>query len=71
MNRIKVIKRNGLQSPPETDETLMQSVKESKIKRQAVVNAVENCIDEWRTSKPRDSRRAFAALFGNPLPATG
>ncbi len=71
MNRIKVIKRNGLQSPLEVDETPLQSVKESKIKRQAVVNAVENWIDEWRTSKPKDARRAFAALFCNPPSATG
>lgn len=71
MNRIKVIKRAGLQSPPEADETPTQSVKESRIKRQAVVNAVENWIDEWRASKPKDSRRAFAALFGNFPSASG
>ena len=71
MNRINVIKRAGLQSPPEADEKPLPSGSESKIKRQAVVNAVENWIDEWRTSKPRDSRRAFAALFSNPPSVTG
>ncbi len=63
MNRIKIIKRAGLQSPPEAGEAETRNVDQSVIKPQAAMKVVENWIDEWRASKPRDPRRAFA-LFG-------
>lgn len=71
MNRIKVIKRASLQSPPERGETETQNGNQSVIKPQAVMKVVENWIDEWRASKPKDSRYAFAALFDIPPSATG
>jgi len=71
MNRIKIIKRVRLQSPPEVGDTEPQNVNQSVIKPQAVMKVVENWIDEWRASKPKDSRRAFAALFDTSPSATG
>ena len=63
MNRIKIIKRAGLQAPPEASETQTEDVNQALIKSQAG-KVVENWVDEWRASQPKDSRRAFAALFG-------
>ncbi len=62
MNRIKIIKRANLQSPPERGETEAEKVNPAVIKRQAV-KVVANWIEEWRASKPRDGRVAFAELF--------
>ena len=70
MNRIKIIKRAGSQSPLERRETETKKINQTLIKPRAG-NVVENWIDEWRTSKPKDSRRAFAALFDVPPSATG
>ena len=64
MNRIKIIKRAGLQSPREASETETKKVNHTVIKPQAW-KVVEHWIDEWRASQPTDSRRAFAALFGD------
>ena len=64
MNRIRVIKRAGLQSPPAARETTAEKVNPAIIKRQAV-QVVGNWIDEWRASKPTDAKRAFADLFGS------
>ncbi len=68
MNRIKVIKRAGLQSSLEASET--KKVNQTLIKTRAG-KVVENWIDEWRASQPKDSRHAFAALFGNSPSASG
>ena len=62
MNRIKIIKRANLQSAPEARETQAEKVNPALIKRQAV-KVIGNWIDEWRASKPRDARGAFAELF--------
>ncbi len=62
MNRIKIIKRANLQSPPEVRETKVKKAGPAVIKRQAVT-VVAHWIDEWRASKPKDARRAFAELF--------
>lgn len=67
MNRIKIIKRDGLQSPREWSET--KEINQIPTKPQAG-KAVENWIDEWRASQPKDSRGAFAALFGTPESAS-
>ncbi len=64
MNRIKIIKRAGLQSLREASETETKKVNHTVIKPQAG-KVVENWIDEWRASQPKNSRRAFAALFAN------
>ncbi len=70
MNRIKIIKRANLQSPPEIRETEAEKVNPAVNKRRAV-KAIGNWIDEWRASKPKDARRAFADLFGSHSSATG
>jgi len=70
MNRIKIIKRAGLQSPRKASETETKKVNQILIKPRAR-NVVENWINEWRASKPKDSRNAFAALFGNSPAASG
>ena len=70
MNRIKIIKRAYLQSPPERGETKAKKVNARVIKRQAV-KVVENWIDEWREKKPKDARRAFADLFNAQPSAIG
>lgn len=62
MNRIKIIKRANLQTPLERGETEAEKVNPAVIKRQAV-KVIANWIDEWRASKPRDARGAFADLF--------
>ena len=62
MNRIKIIKRANLQSSPEVRETKVKKAGPAAIKRQAVT-VVAHWIDEWRASKPKDARRAFAELF--------
>ena len=62
MNRIKIIKRADLQSPPEASETALKKVNPAVIKRQAV-KVIGNWIDERREQKPKDARRAFADLF--------
>ncbi len=64
MNRIKIIKRADLQSPPAERETEAKKIITAVVKRQAV-QVVGNWIDEWRASKPKDARRAFADLFGS------
>ncbi len=67
MNRIKIIKRANLQSSFEAGETAAEKVNPAVVKRQAV-KAIGNWIDEWRASKPKDARRAFADLFNaHPL----
>lgn len=71
MNRIKIIKRGDLHSPPESGETEPRSINQSIIKPKAVVKVVEDWIDEWRASQPKDSRHAFAALFGTSPSTTG
>ncbi len=63
MKRIKIIKRAGLQSPPEASGTETEKVNQTPIKSRPG-KVVENWINEWRASKPKDSRHAFAALFG-------
>lgn len=68
MNRIKIIKRAVLQSPIEASET--KKVNRILIKQKAG-SVVEKWINEWRASQPKDSRRAFAALFGNSPAASG
>ena len=70
MNRIKIIKRANLQSPPEVRETEAKKVNPAVIKRQAV-QVVAHWIDEWREQKPKDARRAFADLFGTQPSAIG
>ena len=71
MNRIKIIKRVGVQSPLETGQAEIRQVNRSVAKPQTAMKVVENWIDEWRASKPKDSRYAFAALFDIPPSATG
>lgn len=68
MNRIKIIKRAGLQAPRAAGET--KRVNQPLIKPRAA-KVVENWIDEWRASQPKDSRLAFARLFGNSPSASG
>ncbi len=63
MNRIKIIKRRNLHPPPEPGETEARKVIPAVNKRQAV-QVVASWIDEWRASKPKDARSAFADLFG-------
>ncbi len=70
MNQIKIIKRTNLQSPPEAQETEEKKLDPAVIKRQAV-KVVANWVDEWRASKPKDARRAFADLFGAHPSAIG
>jgi hypothetical protein len=70
MNRIKIIKRTSLQSPLETGDAETKKVNETLIKPRAG-KVVENWINEWRASQPKDSRLAFAALFGNSPAASG
>ncbi len=70
MNRIKIIKRAGLQSPIDARERETKKVNQTLIKPRAG-NVVENWINEWRASQPKDSRHAFAALFGNSPAASG
>lgn len=71
MNQIKIIKRADLQSPPEAqEETEEKKMDPTVIKRQAV-QVVANWVDEWRASKPKDARRAFADLFGAHPSAIG
>lgn len=70
MNRIKIIKRTNLQSPPAARETEAKKVNPAVNKRQAV-QVVADWIDEWRASKPKDARRAFADLFGAHPSAIG
>lgn len=70
MNRIKIIKRGDLQSPPETRETETKQVNQTPVKTRAG-KVVENWIDEWRASQPKDARHAFARLFGNFPSASG
>ena len=70
MNRIKIIKRVDLQARTEAGETETQNVNQSINNPQAVMKAVEKWVDEWRSSKPKDSRHAFAALFSTPPSAT-
>lgn len=70
MNRIKIIKRANLQSPPEARETEAEKVNPAVVKRQAV-QVVADWIDEWRASKPKDARRAFDDLFGTHPSAIG
>ena len=62
MNRIKIIKRANLQSPPEARKIEAEKINPAVIKRQEV-KIVVNWIDEWRASNPRDARSAFAELF--------
>ena len=69
MNQIKIIKRANLQSSPKRGETA-EKVNPAIIKRQAV-QVVADWIDEWRASKPKDARRAFADLFGTHPTAIG
>ncbi len=64
MNRIKIIKRANLQSPLEASETAAKKAGSAVNKTQAV-KVIGNWIDEWRASKPKDARRAFADLFGS------
>ena len=66
MNRIKIIKRANLQSSPELRKTEAKKVNSAIIKRQAV-QVVADWIDEWRASKPKDARHAFAELFDTPF----
>ena len=70
MNRIKIIKRTNLQSPPEAQETEEKKLDPAVINRQAV-QVVANWVDEWRASKPKDAKRAFADLFGAHPSAIG
>lgn len=70
MNRIKIIKRTNLQSPPAAREAETKKVNPAVNKRQAV-QVVADWIDEWRASKPKDARRAFADLFGAHPSAIG
>ena len=70
MNRIKIIKRTNLPSPPEVRETGAKKAGSAVNKRQAV-QVVASWIDEWRASKPKDARRAFADLFGAHPSAIG
>ena len=70
MNRIKIIKRAGLQPLREESETETKKVNQILFKPQAG-KVVEHWIDEWRASQPKNSRRAFAALFGNSPSASG
>jgi hypothetical protein len=70
MNRIKIIKRADMQSPPEARATEAEKVNPAVIKRQAV-EVIGNWIDEWRERKPKDARRAFADLFGASPSAIG
>ncbi len=70
MNRIKIIKRAELQQPPERRETEAKKAVPAIVERQAV-RVVSNWIDEWRASKPGDTRRAFADLFGAHPSAIG
>ena len=70
MNRIKIIKRTNLQSPPAVRETEAKKVNPAVNKRQAV-QVVADWIDEWRASKPKDARRAFADLFSAHPSAIG
>ena len=64
MNRIKIIKRTGSQAMCEASETETKKVNQTLVKLSAG-KVVESWIDEWRASQPKDSRLAFAALFGN------
>ncbi len=70
MNRIKIIKRDSLQSPLEASETAAKKVSPAVEKRQAM-KVMANWIDEWRDSKPKDARRAFADLFNAHTAANG
>ncbi len=70
MNQIKIIKRTNLQSPPKAQETEEKKLDPAVIKRQAV-QVVANWVDEWRASKPKNARRAFADLFGAHPSAIG
>ena len=70
MNQIKIIKRTNLQSPLEAQETEERKLDPAVIKRQAV-QVVANWVDEWRASKPKDAKRAFADLFGAHPSAIG
>ena len=70
MNRIKVIKRANLPSLRERDETDAKKVEPVTIKRQAA-KVIGNWIDDWRASKPKDARRAFADLFAAHPSAIG
>lgn len=62
MNRIKIIKRSNLPSPPERSETTAKKAEPAAVKRQAA-RVIGSWIDEWREQKPKDARRAFADLF--------
>jgi len=51
-------------------ETEAKKVNPAVNKRQAV-QVVADWIDEWRASKPKDARRAFADLFSAHPSAIG
>jgi hypothetical protein len=70
MNRIKVIKRANLPLQPERGETEAKKVEPVTVKRQAA-KVTGKWIDEWRASKPKDARRAFADLFNASPSAIG
>ena len=70
MKRIKIIKRAKLQTLLERSKTEMKKVNPAIIKRQAV-QIVTGWIDKWRASKPKDTRRAVADLFGASTSAIG
>lgn len=64
MNRIKIIKRANLHTPPERNETETKKVNPAADKRQAA-KVIGNWIDEWRGRKIPDARRAFDELFAS------
>ena len=70
MNRIKIIKLTNLPSPPERGETQAKKAGSAVNKCQSV-QIVASWIDEWRASKPKDVRGAFADLFNAHPPAIG
>lgn len=69
MNRIKIIKRANLHTPPPQGESKAKKAEPAADKRQAV-RVIGNWIDEWRASKPKDARRAFSDLFNGQPSAT-
>jgi hypothetical protein len=70
MNRIKIIKRADLQAPLEANDEARKKVNQT-LTKSCAGKIVENWIDEWRASQQKDSRHAFAALFGNSPTASG
>lgn len=71
MNRIKVIKRADLQTLPEQCEAESKKAEPTTAVKRQAAKVVGNWIDEWRVSKTKEARRAFANLFNARPSAIG